>query len=138
MYFCGRQACWEVCYICQGNVEIRFQFWDLSQLNREYALKCYPQTSILILIYDITSRLSFLNIQNYYEDYVQQGCKKSVIALVGNKNDQKDFRQVSLLEGQQLGNQLGVEFFEVSALTGDKIKDLYDFLINKSIDIIQF
>ncbi|KAL4467816.1 hypothetical protein ABPG74_013151 [Tetrahymena malaccensis] len=118
----------------QGNEEIRYQFWDLYQTNRDYRLKCYQQTSILIMTYDITNRHSFLNIQNYYEDFVKYGIKKSVLALVGNKNDQKEFRQVSFLEGQELGESLGVEFFEVSALTGYKIKDLYDFLINKSIE----
>ncbi|EAR86808.1 Ras family small GTPase (macronuclear) [Tetrahymena thermophila SB210] len=122
----------------KGNEEIKFQFWDLGYRSRQEGLKVYPQTSILIMIYDITNRISFTNIQKYYGDYVRQGNKKSIIALVGNKKDLNEYREVSFLEGQELGKQLGVYFFEVSAFTGENVKDLYEFLIDKSIDTVQF
>ncbi|EAR86807.2 Ras family small GTPase (macronuclear) [Tetrahymena thermophila SB210] len=132
------QADCQVLRLKKGNVEIKFQFWDLNELTREKTLKYYRQTSILMIIYDVTNRNSFTNIKNYYKDFVEQENQQSIIALVGNKKDLNESRLVSFFEGQNLAKSLGVEFFEVSAFTGDKIKDLYDFLMNKQIDFVEY
>ncbi|EAR86809.1 Ras family small GTPase (macronuclear) [Tetrahymena thermophila SB210] len=121
----------------KGNEEIQFKFWVINHLHKHLTSQYY-RTSILIMIYDITSRDSFTHIQYYYEDYVKKCNIKSIIALVGNKKDLNEFRQVSFQEGQDLAKSLGVDFFEVSAFTGDKVKDLYDFLINQSFDTANF
>lgn len=69
-----------------------------------------------LLVYSITHRLSFSRIKPYFEQIlrVKDGEPFGAV-LVGNKVDQAEERQVSVQEGQQLGNELGIPFFEASA-----------------------
>lgn len=69
-----------------------------------------------LLVYSITHRLGFSRIKPYYEQIlrVKDGEPFGAV-LVGNKVDQADERQVSVQEGQQLANELGIPFFESSA-----------------------
>lgn len=56
--------------------------------------------------------------------------------LVGNKIDIDD-RKVTYDEGAQLASDLGVNFFETSAKTGEKIEELFYYMaeeIKKKLD----
>ncbi|PVH69547.1 ras-domain-containing protein [Cadophora sp. DSE1049] len=82
----------------------------------------------LILVYSISSRLSFARIQGLY-DQIQQ-IKKSThprisqvpIILVGNKFDIAK-RKVSLLEGEDMARKLRCAFLEVSAKDGGNFEE---------------
>ncbi|KAG4426936.1 hypothetical protein IFR05_017581, partial [Cadophora sp. M221] len=81
-----------------------------------------------ILVYSISSRLSFARIQGLY-DQIQQ-IKKSThphvsqvpIMLVGNKVDIAK-RKVSLLEGGDMARKLGCAFLEASAKDGGNFEE---------------
>lgn len=45
--------------------------------------------------------------------------------LLGNKNDLDEEREISREEGQKLGEDNGFLFEEVSAKTGDRIKEVF-------------
>ena len=55
-----------------------------------------------------------------------------MIALVAQKCDLQD-RVISEEKGKELANELGVEFFEVSAKTGDNIEELFNHLVQQCI-----
>lgn len=58
--------------------------------------------------------------------------------IVGNKNDLPDEeRDVSTLEGEELAANLGVQFLETSALTGNNVEKAFvamTTMIKKSVD----
>ncbi|KAL4502163.1 hypothetical protein ABPG72_000398 [Tetrahymena utriculariae] len=86
--------------------------------------------------YDISNRKSFENALLWYYDYCFNRCDNLIIlALIGNKCDLKNQRQVSQQEAQQLAESLGILFFEVSAKTGYQVNELFESLINKALYI---
>jgi GTPase KRas protein len=69
-----------------------------------------------VLVYAITSRSSFDEIQTFREQILRVKDKDRVpIVLVGNKCDLESERQVTTGEGQDLAKSFGCPFFESSA-----------------------
>lgn len=71
-----------------------------------------------LLVYDITKEKSFRNAQSWAQSIRENADPNVVIMLLGNKNDLPD-RQVSRADGQQLAQQLGASFEEISALNSN-------------------
>jgi GTPase KRas protein len=88
-----------------------------------------------LIVYDITSRDSFDEIETFYEQVIQvkdQGYQGWVpIVLIGNKSDLFDDREVTPEEGEAMARRWGVPFYETSALTGEHVKDAYQQLIRE-------
>lgn len=81
----------------------------------------------IILVYSITSRQSFTNIQSFFDD-VRHARRDShcPMALIGNKNDLASERVVQTVEGEKLAAKLHVgRFFETSAKTGQNVEDAF-------------
>ena len=80
-----------------------------------------------ILVFDVTRRDTFENIENWYYEFIKASDKISLI-LVGNKIDLKDDRLVSYEEGEELAAKLKLSYIETSALTGENINDAFRML----------
>lgn len=78
-----------------------------------------------VIVYDVTSRQSFLNIQRWVEEVRAERGADVIIVLVGNKTDLVDKRQVSIEEGDAKARELNVIFIETSAKAGFNIKALF-------------
>ena len=99
---------------------IRFQ-----AVTRSY----YRYADGITLVYDITNRKSFLDIQKWYDvtqKYVKKG--KPTYVLLGNKCDLENERQVTFEEGSELAATLGIAFFETSAKDGINVTEAYTHL----------
>jgi len=69
-----------------------------------------------MLVYNITSRTTFEEVNLLYEKILRSKDKEKVpMVLVGNKCDLSKERQVSKEEGQKLAASWGCPFFETSA-----------------------
>jgi len=80
-----------------------------------------------LLVYSIDEVESFKQIKVKYERIHElKGKEKVSIVIVGNKCDLPDSqRKVSKEEGQNLANNLGVSFMEVSALTRFNVREAF-------------
>ena len=88
------------------------------------------------LVYSITTKFSFQEVKNYYEQFrkIKEQYKKEPIAiLIGNKVDLEKEREVSTFEGEQLASELGVEFFETSALTRVNVDEMFQSLASSIV-----
>ena len=88
----------------------------MEQFRNALVTRYYRNADGIILVYDITRRLTFENINlwlNEVRTYV--GLDKVRVALIGNKLDQSAQRQVSSAEGQALADRHGMSFYEFSA-----------------------
>jgi GTPase SAR1 family protein len=56
----------------------------------------------------------------------QELCPSSLCVLIGNKTDLDAHRLVSTAQGQAKARSLQMEYWEVSAKSGDKIQDLFN------------
>ena len=95
------------------NVEIRnkiyrIQIWDTAgQENfRSITRGYYKNSACALVVYDISSRESFKNIDDWIDDCKNQSSESIFMVLVGNKSDLSDKRQVSMEEGTELAKNM--------------------------------
>ena len=109
--------------------KVRFVIWDLagqSQFKRvrhSYAANAEAG----ILVFDVTRRDTFDNINLWHKETVEVSPEISLI-LVGNKIDLVDSRVVSTADGEGKAKELGLAYFEASAKTGENIEDAFRML----------
>ena len=113
------------------NNKIKLQIWDTAGQERYRSVTSayYKGAKGAILVYDITRKATFENIDKWIPDLKTNGDKDIIIMLIGNKNDLENERQVSLDEGKQKAENYKVAFLETSALNGTNIQRAFQELI---------
>eukprot|EP00922_Rhytidocystis_sp_ex-Travisia-forbesii_P047562 GHVS01070861.1.p1 GENE.GHVS01070861.1~~GHVS01070861.1.p1 ORF type:complete len:214 (+),score=23.18 GHVS01070861.1:173-814(+) len=106
---------------------VRLQLWDTAGQERFRSLipSYIRDSSAAVVVYDVTNRASFLNTAKWIEDVRAERGHDVIVALVGNKTDLTDRRQVSFEEGQQKAQEHDIMFCETSAKAGFNIKSLF-------------
>jgi Ras-related protein Rab-6A len=108
---------------------VRLQLWDTAGQERFRSLipSYIRDSSVAVVVYDITNRASFLNTAQWIDDVRAERGQDVVIMLVANKTDQIDKRQVTMEEGEKAAKEAGggVMFIEVSAKAGFNVKALF-------------
>lgn len=85
---------------------------EYSELWEQHIRTC----DCYLLIYSITSRVSFQEIRTFEEHICRIRNEKYLpFILIGNKCDLAYKREVSSTEGYELANEIGYPFFEASA-----------------------
>ena len=109
-----------------NKTNIKIQLWELGgqKKYRSVLEKFIMQGQAIILVYDVTNESSFIAINDLIKE-IKKYKKILIITLVGQKCDSKE-RVITEEKGRELANELGVEFFEVSAKTGQNINELFD------------
>ncbi|KAF6011733.1 Rab GTPase ypt6 [Brettanomyces bruxellensis] len=106
---------------------IRLQLWDTAGQERFRSLipSYIRDSNVAIVVYDITNRDSFNDVQKWL-DYIREERGKDVlIILVGNKSDLKD-KVVTSDEAEELSKKLGCNLFiETSSKNGYNVKKLF-------------
>ena len=106
---------------------VRLQLWDTAGQERFRSLipSYIRDSSVAVVVYDITNRASFLNTSKWIEDVRNERGNDVIIVLVGNKTDLTERRQVSVEEGEDKSTKEGIMFIESSAKAGFNIKQLF-------------
>jgi len=106
---------------------VRLQLWDTAGQERFRSLipSYIRDSSIAIVVYDITNRQSFLNTDQWIDDVRTERGTDVVIMLVGNKTDVAEKRQVSTQEAEAKAKSYEVMFIETSAKAGFNVKQLF-------------
>ena len=87
----------------------------------------------IALVYDITDRNSFLDIEKWLEDCYEKVVNYATYILIGSKCDLEDQRQVSYEEGNELAQSLGIDFFETSAKESLNVNEAFQKLAFKMV-----
>lgn len=107
---------------------VRLQLWDTAGQERFRSLipSYIRDSSVAVIVYDVTDRVSFLNTTKWVEDVRSERGSDVVICLVGNKTDLgNDKRQISPEEGEEKSKMDGLLFMECSAKAGYNVKSLF-------------
>ncbi|KAJ1817962.1 GTPase Ryh1 [Coemansia sp. RSA 2598] len=106
---------------------VRLQLWDTAGQERFRSLipSYIRDSSVALVIYDITNRESFSQTSKWIDDVRAERGNDVIIVLVGNKTDLNDSRQVSTEEGEKKARDLNVMFMETSAKAGHNVKALF-------------
>ena len=110
-----------------NNEKYRIQIWDTAgQENFKSITRAYYKNSVCaIIVYDITNRESFNNINTWIDDCKSQSPKTVFFVLVGNKIDLENERKVDYNEGLNFAKENQMFFFECSAKTGKNVEDIF-------------
>ncbi|KAI8892933.1 ras family-domain-containing protein [Globomyces pollinis-pini] len=106
---------------------IRLQLWDTAGQERFRSLipSYIRDSSVAVVVYDISSRTSFNNTAKWIDDVRQERGEDVMVVLVGNKSDLGDKREITSEEGEKRANELKVMFIETSAKTGYNVQALF-------------
>ncbi len=106
---------------------VRLQLWDTAGQERFRSLipSYIRDSSVAVVVYDVTSRASFMNTSKWVDDVRAERGNDVIIVLVGNKTDLPDKRQVTSDEGDKKAKEYGVLFIETSAKAGANVKQLF-------------
>ncbi|KAI7882274.1 ras-domain-containing protein [Lichtheimia hyalospora FSU 10163] len=106
---------------------VRLQLWDTAGQERFRSLipSYIRDSSVAVVVYDISSRNSFSNTEKWIADVRAERGNEVIIVLVGNKTDLNDKRTVTLEEGEKKAKELNVMFIETSAKAGHNVKTLF-------------
>ena len=121
-----------------GDKNITLDIWDTAGQEKFRALTriFYKNAKAVILVYDITYNRSFDEIKNYWYEQVKQNCHSDVIiAIAANKCDLYEQRQVSDEEGEKYAESINAIFAATSAKNASGIKDLFENIALKMIDM---
>ncbi|KAI9252583.1 GTP-binding protein Ryh1 [Helicostylum pulchrum] len=106
---------------------IRLQLWDTAGQERFRSLipSYIRDSSVCVVVYDITNRNSFSNTSKWIDDVRAERGTDVIIVLVGNKTDLNDKRQVTVDEGEKKAKEYNIMFIETSAKVGYNVKALF-------------
>ena len=115
--------------------EFKYSLWDTAGQEKYRTLSpiYFREAIIGIIVYDITSKISFEKVEDWYSAMISYLLPGYEVILIGNKSDLENDRQVSLQMGSQLSEKLKTtNFLEVSAKTGQNIVQLKQ-LIDRTV-----
>lgn len=106
---------------------VRLQLWDTAGQERFRSLipSYIRDSSVAIVVYDITNRQSFLSTSKWIDDVRSERGNDVIIVLVGNKADLSEKREVTTEEANTRATQLNIMFMETSAKAGHNVKSLF-------------
>ncbi|KAJ8427735.1 hypothetical protein Cgig2_021062 [Carnegiea gigantea] len=120
----------------QDSTTVKFEIWDTAGQERYAALAplYYRGAAVAVIVYDITSPESFAKAQYWVKELQKHGSPDIVMALVGNKADLQDRREVPAENGIEYAEKNGMFFIETSAKTADNINQLFEVFFVESIE----
>lgn len=117
---------------------LKFEFWDTAGQERYNSLApmYYRGAHAAVVVYDISKTVQFNRFIANHQDSLVRAKKwvtellrnappNIVIALVGNKLDLEEDRQVSIEEAEAYANEAGLLFTETSARTGANVNEVF-------------
>ncbi|KAL0488573.1 Ras-related protein Rab [Acrasis kona] len=119
-----------------GERIVKLQIWDTagtfnSKLFRTITQSYYKGAHGVIMVYDITQKKSFENLESWLTDIKEFADKNVGIILAGNKNDLEELRQVTIEEGQAFSSKLGTSFLETSAKNASNVEEAFQSMVEK-------
>ena len=129
----------QIKYLNINKKKIKLEIWDTAGMERYRILtkNYFNGSDGFIILYDITSRESFNNINNWIQQIIVLVGKDLKCILFGNKNDLNKERKVKINEGKELAKKYNFPFYETSAKYGTNLEKGFNSIIMKILGDIQ-
>ena len=118
----------------QNDKNIKLQIWDTAGQDRFRAItkNYYKGANGIILIYDVTNKQSYENVQNWLTHIKEEANPNVIIYLAGNKIDvEEDQRVITTEDGQKIADEYKLPFKETSAKNGINVNEIFQELVEK-------
>ena len=122
--------------------KVKLQIWDTAGQEKYMSMNksLFQRVQGIILMYDITNRETFERLQIWL-NLIKQMTNEIPIILVGNKLDLEDSEEhgriVEYNEGDDFANENEIDFFEVSAVSGANIDNIFLSIAEKVLNSLQ-
>ncbi len=115
--------------------EFTFNIWDTpgSEKYRELVKIFLKDVNIIVLVYDITAKDTFLELQ-YWLDHILERYPDAFLILVGNKSDLYLKRRIKESDGSKFAKVIHAAFSEINK---DYVDDWILFLDNALLNYIK-
>ena len=107
---------------------VKLQIWDTAGQERYMAINknIFQKVQGIIIMYDLTKRSSFENLDRWFNLVIQNASNKPKI-LVANKLDLAETeRIVTEEEGQKVAKEYDIPFYEGSGSSGDNVENIFN------------
>eukprot|EP00340_Litonotus_pictus_P001207 CAMPEP_0170520132 /NCGR_PEP_ID=MMETSP0209-20121228/5372_1 /TAXON_ID=665100 ORGANISM="Litonotus pictus, Strain P1" /NCGR_SAMPLE_ID=MMETSP0209 /ASSEMBLY_ACC=CAM_ASM_000301 /LENGTH=165 /DNA_ID=CAMNT_0010806249 /DNA_START=120 /DNA_END=617 /DNA_ORIENTATION=+ len=124
-------------YFDQYEKNMKFDIWDTAGQEKFRSLTkiFYKETSVAVLVYDITRKDSFEEVKNYWYNQIKEHSPKStIIAIAANKGDLYEHEEVEESVGRNFAKDIGAIFRYTSAKNSSGIDELFKAIGSKLID----
>ena len=110
---------------------VKVQIWETAGEERYRSITnaYYKGAKGSLLVYDITNKKSFENVEKWISDLKANADEDISMILLGNKTDLEDTRVVTTEEGKNKAEFYNLTFMETSALNGNNIQEAFNELI---------
>ncbi|KAA8578931.1 hypothetical protein FQN60_017532 [Etheostoma spectabile] len=107
--------------------KVKLQIWDTAGQERFRTITStyYRGTHGVIVVYDVTSAESFVNVKRWLHE-INQNCDDVCRILVGNKNDDPNSKVVETTDAQKFAEQMGINLFETSAKENINVEEMFN------------
>lgn len=107
-------------------IQVRLQIWDTAGQEKFHAIipSYIHNSSIVILVFDITNRQSFENVQKWHQTAMD--IAQPAFFLVGNKVDCEINREVLFKDAKKYANSINATYIETSAKSPINIVELFN------------
>ncbi|KAK8661177.1 hypothetical protein V6N13_052076 [Hibiscus sabdariffa] len=116
---------------------VKAQIWDTAGQERYRAItSAYYRGAVgALLVYDITKRQTFDNVQRWLRELRDHADSNIVVMMAGNKSDLNHLRAVSEDDGHGLAEKEGLSFLETSALEATNIEKAFQTVLNEIYNV---
>ncbi|EDV95926.1 ras-related protein Rab-43 [Drosophila grimshawi] len=109
--------------------QVKLQIWDTAGQERFRTItqSYYRANNGVIIVYDITKRATFANLQKWIEEVRRYTASNVLIILIGNKCDLEEEREVDFEEARQMCQYIPEILFvmETSAKENTNVEDAF-------------
>ena len=113
---------------CGNGKTLKLEIWDTAgqERYRSVTKMFYKDANAALLVYDITNKYTFDEIQNYWVEQVLESSPKDIIlCIIANKSDLYEQEKVDEGEARQYAKEINAMFAVTSAKNNAGVNDLF-------------
>ena len=114
--------------VCDNGKTLKFEIWDTAGQERYRSLTkmFYKDANAAVLVFDITRKDSFEELQNYWAQQIKECSPPQIIlAVAANKSDLIGKEAVDEEQSRAFANELGAIYVSTTATTVESINELF-------------
>ena len=117
--------------VCDGGKVLKFEIWDTAGQERQERYRAltkmfYKDANAAVLVFDITRKDSFEELQTYWAEQIKESSPQNIIlAVATNKSDLIQQETVDEGQAKEFANNIGAIFASTTATKVEQINDLF-------------
>ena len=133
------------------NTNIKLQIWDTAGQDRfrNITTSYYKGCNGVFLVFDVTNRKSFDDLNYWYSELLKHNTSKFVLFVIGNKTDLVERRNVSSIEANDYAKSINAVYMESNAVNhritenifykiAKQINDVSNYNLNNNFEIDKY